>query len=81
MSKGKQNHSNPSTEKEEKCFFKLFVDKNSLFFGNNYYLCSLLNLQALVHTMKKYDELKVFCKNTNEYLSIDGGEALIDLRP
>ena len=29
--------------------------------------------------MKKYDELKVFCKNTNEYLSIDGGEALIDL--
>ena len=29
--------------------------------------------------MKKYDELKVFCKNTNEYISIDGGEALIDL--
>ena len=29
--------------------------------------------------MKKYDELKVYCKNTNEYLSIDGGEALIDL--
>ena len=29
--------------------------------------------------MKKYDELKVFCKNTNEYLSIDGGDALIDL--
>ena len=29
--------------------------------------------------MRKYDELKVFCKNTNEYLSIDGGEALIDL--
>ena len=29
--------------------------------------------------MKKYDELKVFCKNTNEYLDIDGGEALIDL--
>ena len=29
--------------------------------------------------MKKYDELKVFCKNTNEYLSMDGGEALIDL--
>ena len=29
--------------------------------------------------MKKYDELKVFCKNTKEYLSIDGGEALIDL--
>ena len=28
--------------------------------------------------MKKYDELKVYCKNTNEYLSIDGGEALID---
>ena len=29
--------------------------------------------------MKKYDELKVFCKNTNEYINIDGGEALIDL--
>jgi Uridine kinase len=29
--------------------------------------------------MKKYDELKVFCKNTNEYLDIDGGESLIDL--
>ena len=29
--------------------------------------------------MKKYDELKVFCKNTNEYLSMDGGESLIDL--
>ena len=29
--------------------------------------------------MKKYDELKVFCKNTNEYLDIDGGECLIDL--
>ena len=29
--------------------------------------------------MRKYDELKVFCKNTNEYLSIDGGETLIDL--
>ncbi len=29
--------------------------------------------------MKKYDELKVFCKNTNEYIGIDGGEALIDL--
>ena len=29
--------------------------------------------------MKKYDELKVFCKNTNEYLNMDGGEALIDL--
>ncbi len=29
--------------------------------------------------MKKYDELKVFCKNTQEYLSIDGGDALIDL--
>ena len=26
--------------------------------------------------MKKYDELKVFCKNTGEYLSMDGGEAL-----
>ena len=29
--------------------------------------------------MKKYDDLKVFCKNTSEYISIDGGEALIDL--
>ena len=29
--------------------------------------------------MKKYDELKVFCKNTNEYISIDGGESLIDV--
>ena len=29
--------------------------------------------------MKKYDELKVFCKNTNEYLAIEGGDALIDL--
>ena len=29
--------------------------------------------------MKKYDELKVFCKNTNEYINIDGGEALIDV--
>ena len=29
--------------------------------------------------MKKYDELKVYCKNTNEYLSIDGGETLIEL--
>ena len=29
--------------------------------------------------MKKYDELKVFCKNTNEYINIDGGESLIDL--
>ena len=29
--------------------------------------------------MKKNEELKVFCKNTNEYISIDGGEALIDL--
>ena len=29
--------------------------------------------------MRKYDELKVFCKNTNEYLNIEGGEALIDL--
>jgi len=29
--------------------------------------------------MNKYDELKVFCKNTNEYLNIDGGESLIDL--
>ena len=29
--------------------------------------------------MRTYDELKVFCKNTNEYLSIDGGESLLDL--
>ena len=29
--------------------------------------------------MKKYDELKVFCKNTNEYINIDGGETLIDV--
>ena len=29
--------------------------------------------------MKKYDELKVFCKNTNEYISIDGGDTLLDL--
>ena len=29
--------------------------------------------------MKKYDELKVFCKNTGEYISIDGGESLLDL--
>lgn len=29
--------------------------------------------------MKTYDELKVFCKNTNEYLNIDGGETLLDL--
>ena len=29
--------------------------------------------------MKKYDELKVFCKNINEYIDIDGGEALIDV--
>lgn len=29
--------------------------------------------------MKKHDELKVFCKNTNEYLDIDGGECLLAL--
>ena len=29
--------------------------------------------------MKSYDELKVFCKNTNEYLKIDGGDSLIEL--
>ena len=29
--------------------------------------------------MKKNDELKVFCKNTNEYIDIEGGETLIDL--
>ena len=29
--------------------------------------------------MKKYDELKVYCKNTNEYISIEGGESLLDL--
>ena len=29
--------------------------------------------------MKKNDELKVFCKNTNEYIDIDGGDTLLDL--
>ena len=29
--------------------------------------------------MKKYDELKVFCKNTNEYIDMEGGETLLDL--
>ena len=29
--------------------------------------------------MKKYDELKVFCKNTNEYIDIEGGETLLEL--
>jgi len=29
--------------------------------------------------MKKYDELKVYCKNIGEYISIDGGDTLIDL--
>ena len=29
--------------------------------------------------MKKNDELKVFCKNTNEYLDMDGGDSLINL--
>ena len=29
--------------------------------------------------MKKNDELKVFCKNTNEYIGIEGGETLQDL--
>ncbi len=29
--------------------------------------------------MKKYDELKVYCKNTDEYISIEGGESLLDL--
>ena len=29
--------------------------------------------------MKKYDELKVFCKNTQEYLDMDGGETLLGL--
>ena len=38
----------------------------------------ILQLQKL-NFMKKYDELKVFCKNTNEYINIDGGEALIDV--
>ena len=29
--------------------------------------------------MKRNDELKVFCKNTNEYIDIDGGDTLFDL--
>ena len=29
--------------------------------------------------MKRNDELKVFCKNTNEYIDIDGGETLFEL--
>ena len=29
--------------------------------------------------MKKYDELKVFCKNTNEYIDMEGGETLLEL--
>ncbi len=29
--------------------------------------------------MKKNDELKVFCKNTNEYIGIEGGDTLLDL--
>ena len=29
--------------------------------------------------MKRNDELKVFCKNTNEYLDIDGGDTLLSL--
>ena len=29
--------------------------------------------------MKRNDELKVFCKNTNEYIDIDGGETLLEL--
>ena len=29
--------------------------------------------------MKRNAELKVFCKNTNEYIDIDGGDTLIDL--
>lgn len=29
--------------------------------------------------MNKKDELKVFCKNTNEYIDIDGGDTLLDL--
>ena len=29
--------------------------------------------------MKRNDELKVFCKNTNEYIDIDGGDTLIEL--
>ena len=39
------------------------------------YLCGLI----ILSTMKRNFELKVFCKNTNEYIDIDGGEALIDL--
>ena len=29
--------------------------------------------------MKRNDELKVFCKNTGEYIDIDGGDTLLDL--
>ena len=29
--------------------------------------------------MKRNDELKVFCKNTSEYIGIDGGDTLFDL--
>ncbi len=29
--------------------------------------------------MKRNDELKVFCKNTNEYIDIDGGDTLYEL--
>ena len=29
--------------------------------------------------MKKNNELKVFCKNTSEYIDIDGGDTLLDL--
>ena len=29
--------------------------------------------------MKRNDELKVFCKNTNEYIDIDGGDTLLEL--
>ena len=29
--------------------------------------------------MKRNDELKVFCKNTGEYIDIDGGDSLLNL--
>ena len=29
--------------------------------------------------MKRNDELKVFCKNTGEYIDIDGGDTLLEL--
>ena len=34
------------------------------------YLCGLI----ILSTMKRNFELKVFCKNTNEYIGIEGGD-------